>query len=281
VENEVGAVSPGHRMDKMILALNPGDEQDRALDALIAAQQDPHSPFYRQWLTPEQVADQFGVSENDVDQVKAWLESHGFTIDEVPAGRRTIVFSGTAGMVEAAFHTEMKQYRVNGELHDANASDPQIPEALAAVVKGTVTLHDFARRSMTTAKQSVAEYSSGGTYYLAPADFATIYNRRHREIDCDRRPHQHQFVRCADVPQLLRTAGEQSADYFERNESGNHFRCGRGGAGCRVVRCGGARRDGEVRGVGIDQFNRRRGSFGAVYRDQQRRAGLEHQLWKL
>jgi uncharacterized membrane protein len=176
VENEVGAVSPGHRMDKMILALNPGDEQDRALDALIAAQQDPHSPFYRQWLTPEQVADQFGVSENDVDQVKAWLESHGFTIDEVPAGRRTIVFSGTAGMVEAAFHTEMKQYRVNGELHDANASDPQIPEALAAVVKGTVTLHDFARRSMTTAKQSVAEYSSGGTYYLAPADFATIYN---------------------------------------------------------------------------------------------------------
>jgi pseudomonalisin len=176
VEYEVGAVSPGHRMDKMILALNPSDEQDQALDALIAAQQDPRSSSYRKWLTPDQVAEQFGVSENDIDQVKAWLGSHGFTIDEVPPGRRTIVFSGTAGMVEAAFHTEIKQYRVNGELHYANARDPQIPEALAAVVKGTVTLHDFARRSMSTAKQSVAEYSSGGAHYLAPADFATVYN---------------------------------------------------------------------------------------------------------
>jgi len=175
-EYEVGSVSPTHKMDKMILALNPSDEQDRALDALIAAQQDPRSSSYRKWLTPDQVAEQFGVSENDVDQVKAWLGSHGFTIDEVPAGRRTIVFSGTAGMVEAAFHAEIKQYRVAGELHYANARDPQIPEALAAVVRGTVTLHDFARRSMSTAKQSVAEYSSGGAYYLAPADFATIYN---------------------------------------------------------------------------------------------------------
>src|SRR5580658_9271805 len=81
-ENEVGSASPAYRMDKMVLVLNPGDEQDRAMDALIAAQQDPRSTSYQKWLTPEQVAGQFGVSENDVDQVSAWLKSHGFTIDE-------------------------------------------------------------------------------------------------------------------------------------------------------------------------------------------------------
>ncbi len=176
VENEVGTASPGHRMDKMILVLEAGGEQNQALDGLIAAQQDPSSPSYQKWLTPAQFAEQFGVSENDVEQVSAWLKSHGFTIDEVPAGRRTIVFSGTAGMVAAAFHTAIRQYRIDGELHYANASDPEIPEALAAVVKGTVTLHDFARKSMRAAKQSVSEFSSGGSYYLAPSDYATIYN---------------------------------------------------------------------------------------------------------
>lgn len=176
VENEVGPASPGYRMDKMILVLNSSEEQDKALDALIAAEQDPSSPSFQKWLTPELFAEQFGVSENDVDQVKAWLASHGFTIDEVPAGRRTIVFSGTAGMVERAFHTEIKEYKVNGELHYANASDPEIPVALAAVVKGTVTLHDFARKSMRTEKLAAPDFSSGGSYYLAPADFATIYN---------------------------------------------------------------------------------------------------------
>jgi subtilase family serine protease len=175
-ENEVGTASPSHRMDKMILALSSSEEQSLELDKLIAAQQDPASRSFQKWLTPEQFAEQFGVAQNDVDQVTAWLKSHGFTIDEVPTGRRTIVFSGTAGMVAAAFHTTIKEYRVNGELHYANATDPEIPVALAAVVKGTVTLHDFARKSLRMVKQSVTEFSSGGSYYLAPADFATIYN---------------------------------------------------------------------------------------------------------
>jgi subtilase family serine protease len=175
-EFEVGSATPDHHMNKMILALNPSEEQNAALDALLAAQQDPSSPFYQKWLTPEQFAEQFGVSSNDVDQITTWLKSHGFTIDEVPPGRRTIVFSGTAGMVQSAFHTPIKQYLVNGELHYANATDPEIPEALAQVVLGTVTLHDFSRKHMSTLKQSVAEFDSGGSYYLAPADFATIYN---------------------------------------------------------------------------------------------------------
>lgn len=175
-EYDAGAAAPGLRMEKMILALDSSDEQKQALDQLIAAQQDPASPQYQKWLTADEFADQFGVSENDVDQVTAWLESHGFSIDEVPTGQRTIVFSGTAAMVESAFHTQIRQYRVNGELHYANASDPQIPEALAGVVKGTVTLHDFRRKSMRTEKLAAPDFTSGGSSYLAPADFATIYN---------------------------------------------------------------------------------------------------------
>jgi hypothetical protein len=179
-ENEVGVAPPSHRMDKMILVLESSDEQKKALEALVAAQQDPASAQYQKWLTPEQFAAQFGVSQNDVDQVTAWLTSHGFTIDEIPAGQRTVVFSGTAQMVENAFHTQIRQYNVNGAVHYANASDPQIPAALAAVVKGTSTLHDFARKGMSTPSKQLAQatpdFNSGWSYYLAPADFATIYN---------------------------------------------------------------------------------------------------------
>src|SRR5580658_5536508 len=156
---DAGAADPGLRMDKIILALNPGEEQQRALEALMVAQQNPASPEYRKWLTPEAFADRFGVSQNDVDQITRWLEAHGFTIDEVPAGRRAIVFSGTARMVQSAFHTQIRKYNVNGELHYANATDPEIPEALAPVVVGTVTLHDFARKSMRTPAFAVPDFS--------------------------------------------------------------------------------------------------------------------------
>jgi pseudomonalisin len=175
-EYDAGPADAGHRMDKMILVLDPGGEQKHALDELLAAQQDPASPHYQKWLTPEAFADQFGVSEGDVDQVTMWLKSHGFQIVEVPAGRRAIVFSGTAGMIAKAFHTQIRQYRVNGELHYANASDPEIPAALAPVVLGTVTLHDFPRKSLRTNRIAAPEYGSGSGASMGPADFATIYN---------------------------------------------------------------------------------------------------------
>lgn len=175
-EYEAGTASADHRMEKMILVLKSSGEQRQALEQLIAAQQDPTSAQYQQWLTPQAFASQFGISQNDIDQVAAWLGLHGLQVDEIPAGSRTIVFSGTAAMVQSAFHTAIHRYRVNGELHYANATDPEIPEALAEVVGGTVTMHDFRRKSMRTAAKPMPDFSSGGSFYLAPADFATIYN---------------------------------------------------------------------------------------------------------
>jgi len=72
----------------------------------------------------------------------------GRTVDEAPAGRRSIVFSGTASQVESAFHTELRHYRVNGIRHLANASGLEIPQALAGLVAGISTLHDFGRQPL-------------------------------------------------------------------------------------------------------------------------------------
>ena len=49
-------------------------------------------------------------------------------------GRNWIAFSGTAGQVRATFHTEIHRYRVDREMHFANATAPSIPAALAPVV---------------------------------------------------------------------------------------------------------------------------------------------------
>src|ERR1700733_5537436 len=67
LENEAGRAEPNRRMDKIILVLDTSDEQKQALDTFMAAQQDPKSADYHKWLTPDEFADQFGVSQNDVD----------------------------------------------------------------------------------------------------------------------------------------------------------------------------------------------------------------------
>ena len=172
---EVGDLPKGQRMDRMVLVLRPDREQEDALAELIRAQQDIGSPYYHQWLIPKAFGERFGIAQADLDQVTNWLQAHGLEVDDVPPSRRTIVFSGTVASVEAAFHTTMRQYRVQGEPHYANAADPEIPLALAGVVSGVVSLHDF--RSAPQLVGAQPDYTlPNGAHLLMPQDWDTIYD---------------------------------------------------------------------------------------------------------
>ena len=106
-------------------------------------QQDPTSPNYHKWLTPDQYADRFGVSSSDMSKITEWLSSQGFTVGHAARARNWISFSGTAQQTRNAFQTQIHRYNVNGAVHYANASDPAIPAALADVVAGIRGLNDF------------------------------------------------------------------------------------------------------------------------------------------
>ncbi|HEY5284021.1 MAG TPA: protease pro-enzyme activation domain-containing protein [Polyangia bacterium] len=180
-ELETGRVPPDQLMESMILLLHADSAQDQSLEALIRAQNDSSSPLYHQWLTPGMYAERFGISDSDVTSTTNWLISRGMRVEQVVNGGRQILFAGKAAQVETAFHTTMRTYRVNGEIHLANASDPEIPRGLASVVSGVVSLHDF--RAIPThvpAKALRAENTQyhGGVRFstLVPQDVATIYN---------------------------------------------------------------------------------------------------------
>jgi pseudomonalisin len=188
---DLGPTSFEMRLSQMMLELEPSVAQQAELDALVEAQHDPGSPLFHHWLTPAEFGARFGASARDLARITGWLKGHGFTVEEIPASNWLVVFSGTAGQVFDTFHTEMHRYRVDGISHIANAQDPQIPAALARVVGGVVSLHDFRRTSAIRARTPVGErallrpravigpgtlYSSGGTHFLFPADFATIYD---------------------------------------------------------------------------------------------------------
>ena len=177
-ENDRGVIDSETRLERMVLILEPSAMQQSELDALTEAQQEPGSGMYHQWLSPQEYGARFGVSPSDLARITGWLASHGFTVEPPPAGRRLVLFSGTAQQVSDTFHTEIHRYAVNGAMHIANSQDPQIPKALAPVVSGVLSLHDFRRASASRPARQVAkpENTQGGTHYLFPADYATIYN---------------------------------------------------------------------------------------------------------
>jgi len=169
-----GAVEPGFRVGYITLMLKKTDAQQAALEQLLQEQQDPASPNYRDWLTPEQYADRFGVSQHDLDKISAWLHAEGFTVEYTARGRNWLAFSGTAGQVRATFHTEIHRYPVDGEMHSAAAAEPSVPASLEAIVAGFMGLDDFYPKAP---RHPAPDYTSAtGTHSLAPGDLATIYN---------------------------------------------------------------------------------------------------------
>ena len=164
------------KYEKMILLLQPRSSGRDSIERLVVDLNDPSSPNYHHWLTPEQFGKRFGISDDDLSDVTGWLQLHGFTIDEIAPGRGWINFSGNVGQVESAFHTSIHDFDVDGRTYHANTRDPEIPRALADVVRGVVTLHNFPKKPMNHGFKPVTEYTSGTSHYVSPADFATIYN---------------------------------------------------------------------------------------------------------
>jgi uncharacterized protein (TIGR03437 family) len=178
-ENDIGSLDPSQTLPPLTLILNQTPAQQADLDRLLAAQQDPASPDYHRWLTPEQFADRFGASAEDIAGITNWLEQHNLHVTSVGRARTSIVFTGAAGDVGKAFEVEFHRYNVNGRTHFANTAEPALPVALQTAIRSIHGLHDFLLQPKAAIQRTLdPNYTSAtsGNHYLSPVDFGTIYN---------------------------------------------------------------------------------------------------------
>lgn len=195
--NDRGAVEESLPLEHVLLQLKRSDAAEAALDAYLGSLNDANSPNYHKWLTAEQLGAEYGPAAADIAVVTSWLAEYGLKVNQVYPTGMVVDFSGTAEQVNGAFHANLRRLSVNGEDHVANTQDPQIPAALAGVIRGVVSLNDFRPRPMhkdlhpahvstqngalTTQMPGVTPnytFTSGSSTYQAvvPGDLATIYN---------------------------------------------------------------------------------------------------------
>jgi subtilase family serine protease len=171
-----GPVEPSLNLSRITLHFAMTSAQQADLHALLEAQQTRGSSQYHKWLTPEQFADRFGVSQSDVDKITNWLESQGFSDIEVSRSRTSVSFSGNAAQVEQVFGTTLHRFDINGISHYANISNPVMPAALQGVVLGIRGLNDFRPKPRVRPFRPRFTSSITGNTFLTPGDFATIYD---------------------------------------------------------------------------------------------------------
>lgn len=175
--HDEGRVSGSQAIPSLTLRFKMTDQQQQDLEMLLRQQQTPGAAQFHKFLTPEQFGERFGPNPDDVDKVVNWLQKQGFSDVQVGRSRMSVRFAGTVSNVENSFHTAIHRYVMNGEVHYANESDPMLPAALEGMVEHIRGLNNFRRRPLGIVKRHPSfTLGTDGSHYIAPEDFATIYD---------------------------------------------------------------------------------------------------------
>ena len=113
-----------------------------AMDAAVAAVSDPTSPSFRKFITPAQFAAAYGQPASVIAQVTAFLQSQGFTIDDVAANGLLVNVTGSNAQIAATFGSAIHNYSLYGDTYQAPAGAATIPAAIASVATSVAGLSD-------------------------------------------------------------------------------------------------------------------------------------------
>ncbi len=154
------------------------------LDKLLGDQQDPASPQYQQWLTPDEFDSRFGPSASDYYAVQDWLASQGFSIVGGDIRNRAITATAPVSAVEDAFAVNIVESG-DGALF-ANTVNPSVPMRFASVIgsiDGLDNLHASIAPSLVqpgeakrVTTQKPLYKNAGHIVAFAPPDLYTFYD---------------------------------------------------------------------------------------------------------
>ncbi len=106
---------------------------------------DPASPTFEHFLTPAQIAEHFGPSQEIFDRLAAYLQTGNLEFIEGSSNRLTLTVGGKRGDVERAFGIHLGDYRIGEQTFFANDVEPSLPENLAAHVLSIAGLANLAQ----------------------------------------------------------------------------------------------------------------------------------------
>lgn len=195
---DMGAVEDAKPL-RLYMILQRTPEQQAELDNLVARQQQPTAAEYHKWLTPQEVGERFGASQEDIAKITNWLQGQGMTVNGVLNNATFIDFTASAQQVREVFGANLRYYNIGGRRYYANTTEITIPAALQGVVRSMHGLnklphhanhttphhvnydaatHKWKNLSAASAVTGKPAYNNTADdeYDITPQDYYTIYN---------------------------------------------------------------------------------------------------------
>jgi kumamolisin len=130
----------------------------------------------RQYLTQEEIAAQYGASQEDLDRIERVAQQHDLMVVHRSSAERSIVLRGRLGDLLSAFPANLHIYHHSMGTYRGRQGEIGIPDDLRDVITGVFGYDTRPKRRSPSRLKRLALSGPGGGNGLAATDFATRYH---------------------------------------------------------------------------------------------------------
>jgi len=169
----LGPLAPGH---SLALSLVLRGQAPADLQRLLTLISTPHSPEYRHYMTPAEIAQRFGASLEDKARIEGVLRAAGLPTPTYSADGLLANLCVTVGQADSFFDVQLESYRADdGRIYFAPESGLQVPAGFAGAVVGVLGL-DQRNGLHSDAQLSPRNQLASGVTGLGPSDIERAYD---------------------------------------------------------------------------------------------------------
>jgi kumamolisin len=168
-----GAVDPSEVASITVRVRSTGDKQ--ALEKRVYEQSG--LPLKdRTYLTREQLAQQHGATNQDLDLVEHFAQQHDLSVVHRSAAERSIVLKGKLSDLLAAFPADVQMYHHATGSYRGRQGQIHIPQPLDKIITGIFGFDTRPKRRAPRRQVAAAASGPGGQNGVAATQFAARYN---------------------------------------------------------------------------------------------------------
>jgi kumamolisin len=169
----VGPSNPQEKIEVTVRVRPNPEGSRRARPSAASLLSGGHTPLSR-----SEYEEAFGASHDDLARIEAFAHEHGLGIVEVSPARRSVVLSGTAGVLSTAFGTTLETHQTSQGSYRGRQGAVHVPADLAPIVEGVFGLDDrpAARPKLRRLKGRPNTLATRDAVPLSPPQVAKLYD---------------------------------------------------------------------------------------------------------
>nr|MBA3826740.1 peptidase S53 [Ktedonobacterales bacterium] len=162
--HDTGALDPNMSLS---LSISLPLRNQANLRGFLTQVNNPESPFYQQYLTPEQFKAKYSPSDATIASVKDYLNQTGLTVTGTSGANQFVNVKGKVSAIQSTFGVQLRTYTLNGQSYYGPANNPKVGNAFIQNISG---LDNF-----STYRHSAVQFTPHATGGFTPAQLQKAY----------------------------------------------------------------------------------------------------------